>query len=502
MDVVEPGLGLTAHRPALVGLTAAFVVSRLAMWAAGMGFTAVGLHPRTVLQAQWQLLAPTLLRHQLATSLWHLASQPPLYNLAVAGLLRLPVGAQVPVAALAMAGLGLVMVLCTYGTLVDLGVRRGVAVAAGLLLVASPDVAVYERWLFYAEPTASLLAVAMFCGVRFLRTERLAWGSAFFSAGGAVVLLNSSYQWVWWVAAAAPIATALRHRWRTVVSAAVLPALVVGTWYVKDAVLFGTATTSSWLGMNLARATVAAQPPGVISSLVRRRVLSPLAEMPPFEPVAAYVPRFVAKPPHTGVAALDRRIGAAGSSNFDNLAYVAVSEAYLSQDLRFVRADPGRYLAVVGRAMAVWSVPGDDYPFVAGVRAPIAGYAHLWDVVVGWQAHPDLQAGLTAVRTHRGPSAAQVSWSAILLTVLAIAGAPIVVWGWWRRDAVRAAGLAFVWCTVVYAFALTSLVELGENNRFRMELGPLPLVAAVVVGSVVVRGSGRCLRRVRAARGG
>ena len=353
MDVVEPGLGLTAHRPALVGLTAAFVVSRLAMWAAGMGFTAVGLHPRTVLQAQWQLLAPTLLRHQLATSLWHLASQPPLYNLAVAGLLRLPVGAQVPVAALAMAGLGLVMVLCTYGTLVDLGVRRGVAVAAGLLLVASPDVAVYERWLFYAEPTASLLAVAMFCGVRFLRTERLAWGSAFFSAGGAVVLLNSSYQWVWWVAAAAPIATALRHRWRTVVSAAVLPALVVGTWYVKDAVLFGTATTSSWLGMNLARATVAAQPPGVISSLVRRRVLSPLAEMPPFEPVAAYVPRFVAKPPHTGVAALDRRIGAAGSSNFDNLAYVAVSEAYLSQDLRFVRADPGRYLAVVGRAMAV-----------------------------------------------------------------------------------------------------------------------------------------------------
>ncbi len=121
---------------------------------------------------------------------------------------------------------------------------------------------------------------------------------------------------------------------------------------------------------------------------------------------------------------------------------------------------------------------------------------------MGWQAHPDLQAGLTAVRTHRGPSAAQVSWSAILLTVLAIAGAPIVVWGWWRRDAVRAAGLAFVWCTVVYAFALTSLVELGENNRFRMELGPLPLVAAVVVGSVVVRGSGRCLRRVRAARGG
>jgi hypothetical protein len=35
--------------------------------------------------------------------------------------------------------------------------------------------------------------------------------------------------------------------------------------------------------------------------------------------------------------------------------------------------------------------------------------------------------------------------------------------------------------TTVYAFVTTSLLEFGENQRFAMELGPLPLIAAIVV---------------------
>jgi len=44
-----------------------------------------------------------------------------------------------------------------------------------------------------------------------------------------------------------------------------------------------------------------------------------------------------------------------------------------------------------------------------------------------------------------------------------------------------------LWITTAYAFAVSSLVEIGENERFRSELGPVPTVLAVVVVVTVVR---------------
>jgi hypothetical protein len=35
--------------------------------------------------------------------------------------------------------------------------------------------------------------------------------------------------------------------------------------------------------------------------------------------------------------------------------------------------------------------------------------------------------------------------------------------------------------STAYVLALTTLVEYGENERFRYDLGPLPLIAAVAV---------------------
>ncbi|HET7523739.1 MAG TPA: hypothetical protein VFJ79_06310, partial [Acidimicrobiales bacterium] len=64
-----------------LGVTTAFVVSRVAYMAAGVRFDASALHPATATQVQWQLLPLGLLRHDLGRSLWNLHSQPPLYNL-------------------------------------------------------------------------------------------------------------------------------------------------------------------------------------------------------------------------------------------------------------------------------------------------------------------------------------------------------------------------------------------------------------------------------------
>jgi hypothetical protein len=39
-----------------------------------------------------------------------------------------------------------------------------------------------------------------------------------------------------------------------------------------------------------------------------------------------------------------------------------------------------------------------------------------------------------------------------------------------------------LWGTTAYAYLTSSLIDIGENNRLRFELGPLPLVLAIVIG--------------------
>src|SRR5439155_1232088 len=67
---------------ALALVAAAFVVSRAIIAALGVRFD-ISLVPWL-----WQLLDLQLLQHRLAESLWHLHSQPPLFNLAVGAELK------------------------------------------------------------------------------------------------------------------------------------------------------------------------------------------------------------------------------------------------------------------------------------------------------------------------------------------------------------------------------------------------------------------------------
>lgn len=464
-------LTASANRRRLLLLGVVFVASRVVVHVIGLSFDTSEL---TGPVPAFQLLPAHLLRTDLLSSVWHLHSQPPLWNLVSGLLIRLPAPWLTDVPLVAFAGLGLVLVLSTYQAMVDLHVPPWLAWVAAALVAVSPASILYESWLFYAYPTATALAFVVCCGVRYLRTQRWPWGFGFFASAAAVVLLNSTYQVEWFVALGVVVGIALRARWRSVLAVAALPAVLVGGWYVKDAVQFGTFTTSSWLGMNLAKTTLVAAPPGLVARLVARGTLTPLAEVGPFSPVASYDPRFVRVAP-TGVAALDET-GSGGGANYNNLVYVQVSRLYLSDDLDFVAAEPGRYLATVAKAGAVWFVPTDEY----FGRQPLAGWSRLYDAIVLLTPGKDRVAAFHAAK-RQGPGASQVSYTSLAGTAIVILGVPLVGWRRRRSDPALVAALVIMWLTALYALAATSLVEFAENQRFHFESGPLVTVAALVV---------------------
>lgn len=482
----SPGRGASwwrrpSRRQGLAVVVAAFVVSRVAYAAAGVRFDVSALSGDPT-RDQWQLLDVRLLSHDLVRSLWNLHSQPPLYNLAVGLLLHLPAGARQPLAAAGFLGLGLLLVVATHGLLVELRVPPTAAVVLTLLVVADPAAALYENWLSWSYPTAALTTAGAYGAVRLARTGRGRWAVLAAGAWAAVVLTDPTYQWPWLVVALGAAGYAARRHWRRLLAAAAAPLLVVGVWAVHDAVLFGTATTSSWVGMNVAHVTLARAAPGRIRALVARGTLDAVALVPAFSPVDRYGP-VLGRPRATGVPVLDERTKADGVPNYDNLAYVAVSARYLHDDLAYVRADPGAYARAVGLALEVWAVPADQYPFLARNGAHLATYARVYDALAGWQARGTGDLAGYRAEGGRAPSPAQLSWSAVVVTVLAVAGGGLVLLR--RRGP---AGLGALWWTVGWVVAVSGLGELGENMRFRFELGSLPLVVAAAATAALLRG--------------
>jgi hypothetical protein len=440
----------------------------------------------TPLTDMWQLLDVRLLRDHLATSVWHLNMQPPLFNLYAGFLLKLPTGARRPAEVACSLVLGLILVLSSYLLLVELQVPRLAALVVTLIcVVASPAYLLYENWLNYSYPTASLTTFGAWSLARFLRTRRARFGVGFFSAYAAMVLLNSSYQFEWLLVAAVPVVVVLRRQWRTVLVVSVVPLLVVAGWYVKDFIQVGTTTTSSWLGMNLARDVLFKSPAGQITELQRQGRMHPVASVTPFAGPEVYAPKYVHARP-SPIAAIGSLHKQNGSTNFNNPLYVAISSQYLHDDLAWIRAHPHQYANDVVNSLGVWFV-GTDQNFTDSVNWPsVRSYASFYDKSVEWQPVQDPAPGFVVfARGWHRP--AWLSGQAMAVYALAVVGVPVLAWRRRHHDPALAGTLTVLWWTTVYAFTTSSLLEIGENERFRSELGPVPTVLAIAVVAAVVR---------------
>ncbi len=441
------------------------------------------------LSTWWQLLPVSQLHHGALSHVLDLPSQPPLFNLSTGLLLQLPAVTRPVAADAVMFACGVAVAVATAALLGELGVDRvATGVVVVLFVLADPAQYLYADVYFYALPTAALVTVGALAAVRWVRSERAGWGATYGACAALLVLTNSTYQVYLLALASIPVLVALRRRWRQVLVTLCVPVLVVVAWYANDAARFGTTTTSSWAGMNLARATLYLDAPSDVAALVHAHVLSPVALIRPFSPLGAYGALGHHAP--TGSAPLDQRQKLnALQPNYNNIAYVAISNRYLSDDLRWIEHRPYDYVRNVTVGLRLWLLPTDQFYATDQLGAyHMGGYTTVYDEVVQLQPDADPNAASTVVFTRGAPGLDNVSYTALAETLLAVVALPLVVW--WRRrgDARRLAGALYVWALCALAFVTTTLLEAAENNRFRFELGGLPIVAATVAVAWAIRG--------------
>lgn len=423
-----------------------FGISRLLVFALGVRFDAAPLGYYV------QYADPALLQHDLWRTLAVLHSQPPLFNLFL-GLVLQAAGPAAPVvfwACFLVCGLLLTEVIALALAALGLDHRRVLLLTA--LWCAYPPAIVYEHWLFYTLPVTAALTGLVWSLYLLARDGRRRHTVAVGLLLVVVPLTRSLFHLAWLLGVAGLACWQLHDRRRRLVPAVAVAVLVVGGWYTKNLVWFGTFGASSWAPFSLAKLTTAQLAPPVRAAARQSGALSPLAEVPPLAPPTWYPAELRATPP-TGWPGLDQVSKSTGDFNLNHAVYLRLAPIYAADARWVIRHQPTCYLRAVGRAWASFFASGADYPLTRGNLQRLGPLGETGRLI---------------------PLVAPLVYLVLL---------PALAWAAWRRPADTPAARAerLLLLTVAFNVAWVALVgnalELGENFRFRFNGDPSALLA-------------------------
>jgi len=459
----------THRRRYVLAITVVFVASRYVYWLAGVRFDSWAL------TNSWQLLPEDLLRHDLVGSLWYLHSQPPLWNAVIGATLHLPHAHGLINIELVVCTLVLTVVM--FFTMLELAVPMPLAFVIATLFAISPTTVMYENWMYYTYPVALMSVGAVWCFARYMRTKRVSYAAGVGTLLALLALTRASYHLVFVIAgAAAVLVAAPKPTRRRVLVAVGIPVIVVGGLYVKNYVVFGEPTASSWLGMNLAHSVLGNQPVAVRADVARGK-LSPQALTPAFIGLDSYP---VHRAP-TGVPALDRLEKGPRVNNYNNLAYIDVSRQYQKDAVEFIKLHPDLYVRTVADGFRTMFVPSSDF---FGVQRDKLNFVHLRGALdfendLLGQRHEYQPPPLGELATTTAPDARDVAWFIVFAYGATLLAAAFVAARSIRRRRWSAPGATLVFLAFIVTFSMfaSNMFELGENMRFRLETDPLVFVA-------------------------
>jgi hypothetical protein len=493
---------LRTHRRNLALIVLAFVLSRcLALWA-GMRYLAN--------EDVWlvQLLDLDILHHHLLRGLFHLHAQPPLLNLLIGVSLKIAGPHYAWLVLAFQMSLDLAAGISVYLTLATLDVAPTFSLIVSLLLLLNPSAILYEFDALYTSIVFSIHCFIAFSATRYVTTRSNLALSWFMALAVTLTLLRSSYHWLWLVCLFAILAWQMAPNRKQILRMGRIGLLLALIWPAKNYVLFKHFSSSTWAPYNLSRMW------GGVPLVKARSPLLPTVAPTDLSEVNSWLQQNWSVPP-VGSPELDDIAKPGGGTNWNSLTVLRLHDAQVRDDLYLFHHDPGAYLHhvflasvdyfepsylyFIGSTLEFWTPSHQLYQHIAPVERPIgrlccytlghvsasdnvrstaaAMWVHLRDVCLGALFAFALVIGcLSSVRFWPalwtpGPNAPNLSAQRKTFAIL----------------------LGF---TVLYSFALSSLLEIGENMRFRYETHALVfLVGAIFVQQMVTYYSSIRLKR-------
>ena len=459
-------------------MVSAFVVSRIFFFLKGGAFLAAPL------SFAMQFLDPLLLKNDLFRSLLYQHSQPPLFNLFLGLVLKIS-----PVPSMTWDILfktaGLLMLLLLYSILKSIGIKRYFALAATLAFMCNPTLILYENLLYYTYFEALFVLLAVFFLLRWGMEKRFYDLMLFWIWLLCLGLMRSMYQPVFFLVIAGILAVYVYRRFKGqraagffISSFIVLVPLCI--LCLKNVLLFGFFGTSSWAGMSL-WTKVNGYAPEQLSSFYSQGVISSLAvraELRPFQPIENIFndAELNALPCHHAADCNARK--STGKPNFNHIGYISLSKQLWKDAGSLILHDPPRFAfdTLCSYCLTLWhSSDSVRILFRSNMKAVESlerFYRFLYCGFMGAQSRYSQGMWLRTV---------------FITTLFLFVYATTIINIFRKNSPVEpAVAIVCIFCILIHSYTLivSSLVEFGENNRFRFPVDSafLVLMAGNVVG--------------------
>ena len=460
----------TRDMTALPGLfiAALFIGTRVLFHALGGSFMAKPLG------FAMQYLDPQLLQHDLLRSLFYQHSQPPLFNFFLGVVLKLSADPALTYALLfQMAGLAALLAL--YGLLRQVRLGPKVACIVTIIFMLNPTVILYEHLLYYTYIEGVLILLAAYCLSRWARKGRARWAAACWLALGCLGGIRSLFHPVFFVGLSAVLGMYYikmrQPRQAFVFCAASLLAIApLGLLCAKNYAVYGFWGNSSWDGISL-WTKACGYGPDELEQLHRRGVISTLAldaGLDPFRGLDEYAngEKFMGISCHHPADCAAFK--SSGKPNYNHIGYFEISRQLWKDAVAVIRDDPARFAfqTLGSYSLTLWYASDSVHALFKNnmeILEPLeSAYRYLYFGFLGVQnRHSDARVWLRAA-----------SISLLFLVFYAAALARVF------RDRDAALAVVFLFCIFMHAYtiAVSSIMEFGENNRFRYPVDGIFLV--------------------------
>jgi hypothetical protein len=416
-----------------------------------------------------QYLDPRLLQHDLLQSLWYQHSQPPLFNLFLGLVLKLSPDPSITLQLLFQTA-GFLALLALYGLLKAVRLPSSAALLITILFMINPTVLLYEHLLYYTYIEGVLILLAAFGLLQWFCNRQTLWACAFWLILGCLGGIRSLFHPIFFVALAAIFGLSMFFKWSQKRQAlvfcaaslvAIAPLCLLGA---KNYAVFGFFGTSSWDGMSL-WTKACGYGPDELEQLHRKSVISSLAvqaELEAFRALAQYPDgkKLMAIACHHPADCEPFKTN--GRANFNHAGYIVLSRQLWKDSLAVIRDDPGRFAfqTLGSYSLTLWYASDSVHALFKSnmeILAPLeAVYRYLYFGFLSVQnRHSDARMWL---RTACVSLLFLVFYAGTLMQVFRARGG---------RD-ITIAGLC-LFCMLIHAYtiAVSSIIEFGENNRFR-----------------------------------
>ena len=461
----------------LYSVVLTYMLSRVILYFSGIEFNSGENMPLI------NLLSVELLKNDLINSIVYLHSQPPLFNVLIGIVHKIFGGYSIFFFKIFYLGMGLLISLSIFLLMKKLGVRDFISGILTILFFISPSSILFENILFYTYPVVAMLCFSAFFLHLYISEQRALYGLIFFLIISCIILTRSLYHVIWFIAVLSLVLYHNKAMRRQIVIISLFPLFLIMLWYGKNLILFDSFSSSFWLGMSMSKMTTMQLDNNVKLNEIQNGLLSELSLLPPFKGLWEYRDKvYLPNDYTTGIQALDEEQYITGGNNLNNILYIGLSKTYMKDALHVIKIRPGVYAKSILNSFKLFFYPASDwFSASSSNRSIIYNYETMYNLIVLMQVSAISNANMP--REYNNVEYSLHGFNMAYLIVIKFITA--LVFGLYlltklhgnkqiRND--YTSTVLYLFITIVYVSFFSSILDIGENQRFRYNIEPFLVI--------------------------